>query len=149
FRRIIDPNNFHQVLTEIKISRDTLFDFSGTNFSELGSQKISEIFSALHSLRQTFSLRLNNCKLDEENLGHQGQLAALTLGLSAAKNMEGFEFVRSLSLDCAEDVLRRIAESLVRNHQIRSIKIDGFRVTPPDVCEVLKSHPTALVVVVD
>jgi len=149
FRRVINSNNFDQTLAEIKVSSDTLFDFSGTNFRELGPQKLSNIFIALYSLPQAFSLKLNNCKIDEENWEGRCQLGELTLGLSAAQNMRAFEFVRSLSLNCPDAILLKIAESLLRNHQIESIKIDGFKVTPPAVCEILKNHPTALLVFVD
>lgn len=149
FRRIIKAHNFNDILGEMEGSRETLFDFSGTNFKELGSSKLSAIFNMLSLLPHTFSLKLNYCILDEDCLENHGQLGELTLGLSATKNMETFEFVRSLSLNCREEVLIKIAESLLRNHEIKKIKIDGFRVTPPVVCDALKNHPTAVIVVVD
>lgn len=148
-KRVINAHNFDQVLAEIKMSSDPLFDFSGTNFAELGTTKFSAIFVALSSLPHTFALKLNYCAINEEDLGDQSQLKELTLGLSATKNMKRFEFVRSLSVDCSKEVLEKIAESLLRNHEITSITIDGYRVTPPRVCEVLKSHPTVVEVVVD
>lgn len=148
-KRVINPTNFDQVLAEIKMSTDGVFDFSGTNFAELGTTKFSAIFVALGSLPHTFALKLNYCAINEADLGDQSQIKELTLGLSAIKNMKRFEFVRSLSVNCSQEVLEKIAESLLRNHEIKSITIDGYRVTPPRVCEVLKSHPTVLEVIVD
>ncbi len=149
FRRIINTGNFNHILGEMKGSQETLFDFSGTNFKEMGSNKFTALFNTLSLLPHKFSLKLNHCIIDEDRLENQSQLSELTLGLSATKNMEMFEFVRSLSLNCPEEVLLRIAESLLRNHEIRKIKIDGFRVTPPAVCDTLKSHPTAIIIIVD
>lgn len=146
---VIDTNNFDQVLSEIKLSNDAVFDFSGTNFAVLGTTKFSAIFVALGALPQSFALKLNYCALNEHDLGDQGQLRELTLGLSSIKNLQRFEFVRSLSRDCNLMILEKIAESLLRNHEIKSITIDGFRVTPPHVCEALKNHPTVFEVIID
>lgn len=149
FKRIIDASNFDDILTEIKLSDDTVFDFSGTKFSKLESVHLSDLFVTLGSLPQTFLLKLNFCEIDEQDLGHKSQLSELTLGLSVTKNMIQFEFIRSLSPDCPQMVLEKIAKSLLKNHALKSITIDGFRVTPPAVYEILKNHPTVVEMIID
>ncbi len=135
---------------ELRASTEKLFDFSGTNFALLHAHCFTDIFSALSFLPHMFSLRLNNCRIDENSAAH---IDTLALGIMTATNMESFEFMRSISGRCSaefsEAVLLRIAESLIRNHNVKTIKIDGYRVTPPTVCEILKNHPTAIYVFVD
>src|SRR5579872_4075826 len=132
---VIDADNLENILWEIKGSHDAVFDFSGTNFIKLSEKKpsvISDIFRALALVERTFSLKLNLCKMDDKN---EHQLKELTNGLKETKKMIGFEFVRSLHPSCPIRVLEDIAKSLIENHSIKSITIDGFRVTPPHVCE--------------
>lgn len=151
FQRVINSGNFDEVLEQIRISSETFFDFSRTDFSVLGEKQLSAIFVALYSLPHAFTLRLNDCRIDETSLGHRSQLKELTSGLSKAKNMERFEFIRSVSLECAcaEELLLAIAEGLLENRKIKGIILDGFKVTPRAVCKKLEAHPTALYIFVD
>jgi len=151
-QRVIQTDNVDQILDEIKHSTDTLFDFSKTDFRALGVihfSVLSAIFDALNSLPHPFFLKLNHCTIEEDHLQHPQQIKALTLGLSTTKNMHGFEFIRSLSPHCPVEIFLKIAESLSRNYEIKSIMIDGFRVTPSEVCEVLTGHPTVHLVFID
>ncbi|HSW93632.1 MAG TPA: hypothetical protein VLJ15_04665 [Gammaproteobacteria bacterium] len=151
FQRVIHSGNLEEVLEQIRISSETFFDFSGTDFSVLGEMQLTAIFAALCSLPHTFTLRLNNCRIDEKAIGHRSQLKELTSGLSQTKNMERFEFVRSISLECekAEELLLAIAKSLLENHKIKGITLDGYKVTPRTVCKTLETHPTAHYIFVD
>ncbi len=150
FRCILTPENFQQVLMEISTSTEKVFDFSRTDFTLLNTQSLSKLFSALDYLPHPFTLMLNNCKMNEENLTH---MDALTLGIMTTPKLEGFEFVRSISSKCSversEEMLTRLAQSLIRNPNIKSIIIDGFRVTPPSVCEILKNYSAAESIFID
>ena len=117
--------------------------FSGTNFADFASEKLSEIFKILGFLEQTFTLKLHNCKIHEKN---QSQLDELTLALSTISNMREFEFFRSP--DCSEKAFHQIIESVSKNNKIEIIKIDGFRVTPSHISEILtkKKDPTYVLV---
>lgn len=146
---VIDSNNLADLLSEIKTSNDNVFDFSGSRFASLELAAFSSIFVALNTLSQPFTLKLNGCEFDEQDVSHKSQLEELTLWLSVTKNMIKFEFIRSLSVDCHHQVLEKIAKSLLKNHEVKSITIDGFRVTPPRVCDILKNHPTVVEVIID
>jgi hypothetical protein len=146
---VIDSDNVEFILLEIKNSHDPVFDFSGTDFIKLSEKNpsvIFDVFQALAVVERPFSLKLNLCKLDDKN---EAQLKELMDGLRHTKKMIGFEFIRSLDPECPIRVLEDIANSLIENHSIKRITIDGFQVTPPHVCEVLKSHPTVLVVIIN
>ena len=143
---VILPDSFDRVLADIRHAEDKLFDFSNTDFAALRSAQITQLFIALSSLPQKFNLRLNNCRINEVDSNH---LMALTLGLATTKNIDAFEFKKSVSLDCPKEVLMQIAISLTRNESITSLTIDGFRVTPPAVRDILRNHPTARAILVD
>lgn len=145
-QRVIGSDNFSQILEEIQTSTDKLFDFSNTNFRQISTRQLTALFAALSALPQQFTLKLNNCKFAEENEQH---ITALTLGLSTTQNMRALEFKRSTSADCREEILLALARSLVRNHQLNTITLDGFKVTPPTVAAILKSHPTATTIFID
>jgi len=171
-QRRIDPGNFADVIEEIRLSWQSqieqlgdenhppspgqakVVDLSKTDFRDFLPSHISNLFDSLSLLPQAFILKLNFCRFDEHNSGH---IQALTLGLMTTKNMEGFEFNHSISPACeqelAEKILLDITNSLMRSPHIKFIVLDGFRVTPQPVCDLLKEHlqksPAVLIIFVD
>lgn len=146
---VIDSDNIELILQDIKHSHDPVFDFSGTDFVKLSKthpSAIADTFEALNAVSRTFSVKLNLCKIDHDN---QKQIDELINGLKQTKKMIGFEFIRSLDPNCPIKVLEDIADNLKENHSIKRITIDNFQVTPPHICDKLRSHPTVLVVIVN
>lgn len=153
---VITPKNFDKVLKCIKRNfNEKMFDFSGTDFAVLGSKKIMQIFSALSNRSQTFSLKLNDCVFIVANtLEDTPHMSAVTLGLSTTKLIDVLELKRCV---ITLDGLKGIAGSLVRNHSINNIHVDGFRnrpdsgikVIPSQVRDLLRNHITAMHVFID
>lgn len=124
-------------------SGDKIFDFSGSDFSELPSHKIGKLFEALGCVSQPYIVKFKGCKFNEKDQDHISQL---TLGFSSTRNLVGIELINSFS---EEQTICDIALSLSRNHNLKSLKMDGSKVTPPIATFLLKTHPTAIDITVD
>lgn len=170
--RKIDTDNFADVIKEMRLfwlrqmeeladdaepsspRQVKVVDLSNTDFRDFLPSHISELFTHLSFLPQTFILKLNFCRFDEQNVAH---FDALTLGIMTTKNIQGLEFNRSISPACepelSEKFLLGITQSIIRSPHINYIILDGFRVTPPSVYELLKQHlqnsPIVLVIFID
>ncbi len=149
---VIRPDNCNQILRQIRQSNDSVFNFSGTNFAELGHQNVMNIFAAL-SGKERFKLILNDCTIEMRQNDRQ-YVETLTLGLSTTHQIETFELKRPVT---SEAMLLKIAMSLSRNHEIKSIHVDGYKpapdsgvkVIPSEVRRVLQSHKKAELVYID
>ncbi len=147
-RKIDTTDDLLEFLAEIEKRASSqepvkIVDLSKTHFTNLLPPEISELFIALRSLSGTFLLRLNFCHLpEEENSLH---LRVLVAGLKTTPNIEGLEFIRSISPNCPpqrlESILLEITRAIIDSPHInKRIVFDGFRVTPPVVCKLLKEH---------
>ncbi|MEO8402880.1 MAG: hypothetical protein ABI597_13995 [Gammaproteobacteria bacterium] len=141
----VDFNDVLKAIGQSKNSGDKIFDFSGSDFRELPSDKLGKLFEALGCVSQPYLLRMNGCKFNETNQEYVSQLA---LGFSSTPNLIGIELKNSF---CLEQTICDVAISLRRNTKLESINIDLQKVASDDdaknAIENLKRHDTAIVTI--